>query len=131
MSTLTTTNNDFVGDETDSVTVTTTHDHSGIGVPSERQPIFPVSSGSTGARPPSSVDSEQRWTFFGRQTQRSKVEFFSQVIILYIIIIACLVNITLKQGNRELWCGLLGSSIGYLLPSPRLKSMTKNQYERL
>lgn len=72
-----------------------------------------------------SLGSEQ-WTLFGRKTQRSKVEFFSQVIILYIIILTCLVNITLEWGNRELWSALLGSSIGYLLPSPRLKSDKKS-----
>ena len=72
-----------------------------------------------------SIGGSEAWTLFGRKTQRSKVEFFSQVIILYILIICCLVNITLDNGNRELWSTLLGSSIGYLLPSPRLKKLQK------
>ena len=66
--------------------------------------------------------STEPWTLFGRKTQRSKVEFLSQVIILYLIILCCLTNITLESKNFNLWSTLLASSIGYLLPSPRLKT---------
>ena len=67
------------------------------------------------------------WTLFGRKTQRSKVEWLSQVIILYVLILCCLVNITLESKNLNLWCTLLASSIGYLLPSPRLKNRKGNE----
>lgn len=71
-------------------------------------------------RPGTPAESGQ-WTLFGRKTQQSKVVFFSQVIILYIIIITCLVNITVESKNFNLWSTLLASSIGYLLPCPKLK----------
>ena len=68
-----------------------------------------------------SLTGSESWTLFGRKTQRSKLEWLAQVLVLYILILTCLVNITLNNGNRELWSTLLGSSIGYLLPSPRMK----------
>ena len=74
----------------------------------------------------SSVANSESWTIFGRKTQRSKLEWVAQVLVLYILIITCLVNITLNNGNRELWSTLLGSSIGYLLPSPRMKVANNN-----
>ena len=69
-----------------------------------------------------SISRSEPWTLFGHKTQQSKVVFFSQVIILYIIIITCLVNITIESKNFNLWSTLLASSIGYLLPSPILKN---------
>ena len=62
------------------------------------------------------------WTLFGRKTQQSKVVYFTQVIVLYILILTSLVNITLESTNLNLWCTLLASAIGYLLPSPQLKT---------
>lgn len=50
--------------------------------------------------------------------------FFCQVILIYAVVIASIVNLALEPTgkNRDLWSALLFSSIGYLLPSPTLKS---------
>lgn len=76
---------------------------------------------STSPPQPGNRDISDQWTLFGRKTQQSKVVFFSQVIILYIIILTCLVNITIGSKDFNLWSTLLASSIGYLLPAPKLK----------
>lgn len=51
----------------------------------------------------------------------------SQIIILYIIIIFCLVQLHLETiKNREIVISLLSSSIGYLLPNPKTKNKKIN-----
>jgi len=48
--------------------------------------------------------------------------FLSQIIVVYIVIFAAIINLTLfPEGRQELWITLLSSSIGYLLPSPTIK----------
>ena len=47
--------------------------------------------------------------------------FFTQIIVVYMIIITSLVQISLRSPDKELWLILLSSSIGYILPSPGLK----------
>lgn len=49
------------------------------------------------------------------------VVYISQVLLIYSVAILCLLKITYTDGDRNLWIGLLGGSIGYMLPSPRLK----------
>lgn len=52
---------------------------------------------------------------------KNRLAFFSQIIIVYMIIITSLVQISLQSPDKELWLILLSSSIGYILPSPGLK----------
>lgn len=52
---------------------------------------------------------------------KNRLTFFSQILIVYIIIITSLVQICLHSPDKELWLILLSSSIGYILPSPGLK----------
>ena len=73
-----------------------------------------------------STSTGNQWTLFGRRTQQSKVVYFTQATILYILIITSLVNITLESKNLNLWSTLLASAIGYLLPAPQLKERTAN-----
>jgi len=48
--------------------------------------------------------------------------FFSQIVIVYVVIFAAIINLTLfPEGRQELWITLLSSGIGYLLPSPTIK----------
>lgn len=52
---------------------------------------------------------------------KNPLTFFSQIIVVYMIIITSLVQISLRGPDKELWLILLSSSIGYILPSPGLK----------
>lgn len=47
--------------------------------------------------------------------------YMSQIIILYIVIITCIINLSCNNGKNELWVSLLSYSLGCLLPSPKLK----------
>lgn len=69
-----------------------------------------------------SVSSERDvWNIFGYHVPKLEVVFLSQIIALYLLIISCLINLSIQNGNNELWCSLLSASIGYLLPNPSIK----------
>ena len=76
-------------------------------------------------RPDVDIESGSRtsskWDFFGKIIPRSEIVFFTQVIIVYIVIIVSIVNLTLGHADNKLWIALLSSSIGYLLPNPKIK----------
>lgn len=57
----------------------------------------------------------------GYEINQSQVVYFSQIIILYILIITCIVNLSLKNGDSNLWTALLSSSIGIIIPAPKIK----------
>ena len=67
------------------------------------------------------------WRFCGHKFSRSQVVYFSQILILYMIIITCIVNLSIKNGDSNLWTALLSSSIGYILPSPKLKNIKRGE----
>ena len=47
--------------------------------------------------------------------------FLCQVIILYISIITCFVNLTVRNGPNELWITVLSLSLETILPSPKVR----------
>ena len=55
------------------------------------------------------------------KTAKNPLTFFTQIIVVYMIIITSLVQISLRSPDKELWLILLSSSIGYILLSPGLK----------
>jgi Trk-type K+ transport system membrane component len=67
------------------------------------------------------MESPNSIEIFGRRISKSQIVFVVQVIIIYMIIITCLFNLTFHNGENQLWTALLSSSIGYILPAPRLK----------
>lgn len=64
-----------------------------------------------------------KWNCFGYHFPRREVVYFSQTILIYIVILACLLNLSIGNGESNLWVALLGSCLGYILPQP---SMTDN-----
>jgi len=51
------------------------------------------------------------------------IVYVCQIVIIFIVVIAAIVNISLSDQNLELWISLLGSAFGYILPSPRLRKI--------
>ena len=70
---------------------------------------------------------EDKWTFFKTDTTKQAVIYFTQIIIIYIVIISCIINIAIGKGDNKLWTTLLSSCLGYLLPSPTLKPKEGNK----
>jgi hypothetical protein len=62
-----------------------------------------------------------KWHLLGTRVPKTEIVYFCQMIIVYIIIIASVINLSIKNGSTELWISLLSSCIGYALPNPKLK----------
>ena len=60
------------------------------------------------------------WHLFGRIVPKNELIFLSQVFILYIVIISCIVNLSLSIGESNMRTALLSSSLGIMLPPPTL-----------
>jgi hypothetical protein len=71
---------------------------------------------------PSDYDSLLSWVTCGKKTPRSEVVILCQVLILYTVIIVSIYNLTVESENSTLWTALLSSCLGYLLPSPTIKT---------
>lgn len=66
------------------------------------------------------------WTLCGKEIPRGEVVFFSQIIIVYIVILASLINLSFDIGNQSFFICLISSCLGYLLPSPNLSIKKQN-----
>ena len=55
------------------------------------------------------------------KTAKYPLTFFTEIVVVYMIIITSLVQTSLRSPDKELWLILLSSSIEYILPSPGLK----------
>lgn len=65
-------------------------------------------------------NSSNRWLFCSQKFPQTQIIFLLQVALIYIIVIASVVNLSVGTPDRELWIALLGSCLGYLLPSPTI-----------
>ncbi len=62
-----------------------------------------------------------RCILFGNSFPRTETRYFAQIFILYVVIFACLGNLSFGNGElNSLWITLLSSCIGLLLPSPHI-----------
>ena len=52
--------------------------------------------------------------------RKTEFVFFFQVTILFLVVGASLVNLTLENGSSRLWVALLGTCLGYALPNPTI-----------
>ena len=63
----------------------------------------------------------------GKKVKKPEIAFIFQVIIIYIAIITCIINLSLKNGTSELWVSLHSYSLGCILPSPKIKKINNTQ----
>jgi hypothetical protein len=54
------------------------------------------------------------------------VAYVCQVIAIFIVILACLVNLSIGDDKAALWSSLLSGSLGYLLPNPKIRNNNNN-----
>ena len=81
-----------------------------------------------------STHSSSSWSFLGSRVPQAEIVFFSQVVLVYVVAAIALSQLALKPEGPQttLWTALLSSTLGYLLPSPTLKTKTPSsqQHER-
>lgn len=49
------------------------------------------------------------------------VMFITQTVFLFVVVVTSLVNLTINNGNTNLWTMVLTSCLGYMMPNPRFK----------
>ena len=59
-------------------------------------------------------------TVLGREFPRSEVVFFSQMIVILLVVLASVYNLTVGHDSATLWTALLSSCLGYVLPNPSI-----------
>ena len=47
--------------------------------------------------------------------------FTVQVVIIFVVVCTSLLNLTLGYSNQNLWTVVLTSSLGYVMPNPKIK----------
>jgi hypothetical protein len=58
---------------------------------------------------------------------KSMLLFITQMLIVLVVVLTSIVNLSINnKDNREFWISLLCSTIGYILPNPKLKT-SKNK----
>ena len=67
------------------------------------------------------MEGRLEWTLFGSKFSRTVLVFLCQVIILYIFIITCFVNLTVCPN--ELLITVLSLSLGTILPSQKVRKI--------
>ena len=65
---------------------------------------------------------EDNWYICKKIIPKQEIVFFCQIIVIFVIIITCIVNLSIKNGDSNLWVALLSSCLGYILPNPRIKN---------
>ena len=71
------------------------------------------------SRPKSSAS---LWRVLGRRIPSQEMVFCCQMSVIFIVVIASIYNLSANGNTKtELWTALLSSSLGYVLPSPRLR----------
>lgn len=73
----------------------------------------------------SCTSEKSNWLICSKKVPCSEIIYFTQVLLIFIVVIVCLFNLTTlnktESKNYALWSSLLSGCLGYLLPSPRLK----------
>ena len=71
-----------------------------------------------------------KWTVCHQEFPKNEIIYLTQVVLIYIVVCACIYNLTSGQENQALWSSILSGCLGYMLPSPRLSSRTKNKRDQ-
>jgi hypothetical protein len=66
-------------------------------------------------------DTLKDWSVFGSRVPKQEIVFFRQIVIIYTVICVSIFNLTRGHGQSDLWTALLSSSLGYLLPNPKIR----------
>ena len=55
--------------------------------------------------------------------KKSLLVYITQVLAIFIIVIVAIVNLSTSTQDKEMWLTLLCTSMGYLLPNPKVKAV--------
>lgn len=82
-------------------------------------------------RPSVTSNNSQTWNIFNRKFPKEEIVFFTQVLLIYFVVITCIVNLAIDRGNNLVWSNLLSACVGYMIPSPNIKKDKNTVYRQL
>ena len=50
---------------------------------------------------------EDNWYICQKRIPKQEIVFFCQIIVIFVVIITCIVNLSIKNGDSNLWVALL------------------------
>ncbi len=64
----------------------------------------------------------QPFTFCGKKVQRSQTLFFTQILLVLLLVCLSIVKLWLVESCPEstFWVAILSSTVAYVLPNPKL-----------
>ena len=68
------------------------------------------------------MEKPEKEHYFNAPIKPDVVLFTFQVSLIFIVACVSLHNLTLQWGNQNLWMMILTSSLGYIMPNPRIKT---------
>ena len=63
----------------------------------------------------------ERWSTACGRHKKDQVIYFCQIFVIYTVIVACLVNLSVGSSLNTLWASILSGSVGYILPAPKIR----------
>ena len=67
-------------------------------------------------------NSKGEWNVIENGASKTKVFVtLFQMFVILLVLVTCIVNISLKNGNTEMWVSFLGLAFGAVLPGPKAK----------
>lgn len=61
------------------------------------------------------------WVLGSQRVPREEIVFFSQIIIIAIVVFTGLVNLTIGSDANSFWAGMVSGGVSALLPRPKMK----------
>ncbi len=93
---------------------------------------MPLGSGEELANEDNSSDSlnvrpsESLGTLCIKNKAFSREAFYAQALLIYIIAVACIINLSIGSEHSHVWVSLLSASLGFILPAPKVRGPRKN-----
>ena len=76
-------------------------------------------------------NSQGQWNVINKAASKTKIFVtLFQMFVILLVLITCIVNISLKNGNSEMWVSFLGLAFGAVLPGPKAKRYLSNSLLR-
>jgi len=70
-------------------------------------------------------DVSTRWSTLCGRIEKTQVIYFSQMIIVFTVIVACIVNLSIIDSPSTPWATILSGTVGYILPAPKIRKNKK------
>jgi hypothetical protein len=70
---------------------------------------------------PRDSKSNIKYGWFSSCPTADEILFIAQILVLFIVVCTSIYNLSAGNGDSNLWTALLTSSIGYVMPNPKVK----------